>query len=310
MIMCTACKRRESFFFRAYSGEKLCKRCFCLSIEKKVQRTISKYKMFEPDDRIAIAVSGGKDSVSLLHIMAKIEKSFPKASLSAVMVDEGIEGYRDEAIRIAIKNCEELGVNYVTVSFKDLYGYTLDDIVNMTKDEGLTPCSYCGILRRRAINIGAKLAKADKIATAHNLDDETQTALLNIIHGDPTRILRVKPILAPVQPGLVQRVKPLCEILEREIALYAYIKKIEFQSIPCPYAGFALRNDIRHFLNRLEEKHPGIKYTIYRSIEKFRTLLEELELKKKSLKNCRICGEPTTGEICQTCLILQKLKII
>jgi len=309
MTACTLCKRREAFFFRAYSGEKLCKKCFCLSIEKKVRTTISKHEMFEPDDRIAVAVSGGKDSVSLLHIMAKIEKEFPRSTLNAVIVDEGIKGYRDEAMKIAIKNCEELGVDYVTVSFKELYGYTLDEIVRMTRDAKLTPCSYCGVLRRRAINTGAKMAEADKIATAHNLDDEVQTALLNIIHGDPLRILRVKPVLTPVQPGLIQRVKPLCEVPEREVALYAYVKRIEFQSVPCPYAGAALRNDVRNILNRLEEKHPGMKYTIYRSIEKIRKLLEETELKTE-LKSCEICGEPTVGRVCQTCRIIQELKLI
>ena len=263
--------------------------------------------MFEPDDKVAVAVSGGKDSLSLLHIMAKIEKDFPKATLSAVIVDEGIKGYRDEAMRIAIKNCERLGVDYLTVSFKELYGYTLDEIVKRTKDAKLTPCSYCGVLRRRAINVGARSAGVDKVATAHNLDDETQTALLNIIHGDPLRILRVKPVLTPVQSGLIQRVKPLCEVPEREIALYAYVKQIEFQSVPCPYAGSALRNDVRNILNRLEEKHPGMKYTIYRSMEKIRTVLEETGLKAE-LRRCEICGEPTVREVCQTCQILQELK--
>lgn len=307
MTTCTVCKRREAFFLRAYSGELLCRRCFCQSIERKVRTTISRYKMFEPDDKVAVAVSGGKDSLSLLHIMAKIESEFPKASLSAVIVDEGIKGYRDEAMRIATRNCERLGVEYLTVSFKELYGYTLDEIVKVTKDARLTPCSYCGILRRRAINVEARSAGADKVATAHNLDDETQTALLNIIHGDPLRILRVKPVQTPVQPGLIQRVKPVCEVPEREIALYAYVKQIEFQSVPCPYAGFALRNDVRNILNRLEEKHPGMKYTIYRSVEKIRTVLQETGMKAE-LRSCEICGEPTVKEICQTCWILQELK--
>jgi len=308
MTACTLCRRREAFFFRPYSGERLCRRCFSLSIERKVKATISKYRMLEPDDRIAVAVSGGKDSTSLLHILSKIERIFSKATLTAVIVDEGISGYRDEAMKIAKRNCEVLDVEYLAVSFKELYGYALDKIVKMTKDTKLTPCSYCGVLRRKAINTGAKSAGANKVATAHNLDDETQTALLNIIHGDPLRVIRVKPVLKPIHSGLIQRVKPLCEIPEREIALYAYVKKIEFQSIPCPYAGFALRNDVRNILNRLEEKHPGMKYTIYRSIEKIRTLLEQNEL-ETVLSECEECGEPTVGKICQTCKILRTLRL-
>jgi len=309
MVACTVCKRGEAFFQRPYSGESLCKSCFCRSIETKVKATISKYEMLEPDDRLAVAVSGGKDSVSLLHIMTKTEKEFPKASLSAIIVDEGIKGYRDEAAKIAIDNCGKLGVEYRTVSFKDLYDYTLDEIVEMTKNAELTPCSYCGVLRRKALNIGARSAKADKMATAHNLDDEAQTYLINIIHGDPFRVLRVKPVLAPTQPDLVQRIKPFCEVPEREIALYAYVKRISFQSVPCPYAATALRNDVRNTLNRLEHKHPGMKYTICRSVEKIRNALEGSGLKVE-LKSCEICGGPTTGRICQTCQILQDLRII
>ncbi|HDO41757.1 MAG TPA: TIGR00269 family protein, partial [Candidatus Bathyarchaeota archaeon] len=66
--ICTACKRREAVYFRPYSGERLCKKCFIESIEEKTRATISKYEMFEFDDRIAVGVSGGKDSTSLLYV--------------------------------------------------------------------------------------------------------------------------------------------------------------------------------------------------------------------------------------------------
>jgi len=307
MVKCTVCRRREAFYNRSYSGEKLCKKCFSESIENKVRVTIGKYQMFEIDDRIAVAVSGGKDSVSLLHILTKIEKNFPKSSICVITVDEGIEGYREEAVKIAAENCAKLGVEQITVSFKDLYGYTMDEIVEKTRDGKLTPCAYCGTLRRRALNIAAREANADKIATAHNLDDEIQTFLLNIIHGSPLRIARSGLTYSLKESGFVERVKPLCEILEKEIALYAYVKQISFQEMPCPYAGEALRNDVRNTLNRLEEKHPGIKYTVYSSMEKIRQAMKET-VKETQLRKCEVCGEPTTGTTCQTCQILQELN--
>jgi tRNA(Ile)-lysidine synthase TilS/MesJ len=118
--MCAMCKRRTAFFFRPYSGEKFCKKCFVESIETKVRCTIAKYAMFSFDDRIAVAVSGGKDSISLMHILAKMERSHPKASLVAVTVDEGIKGYRDEALAIAVANCKTLDIEHHLVSFKKL----------------------------------------------------------------------------------------------------------------------------------------------------------------------------------------------
>ena len=306
---CTVCKRREAFFFRPYSGEKLCKKCFAKSIERKVKATIAKYKMFNFDDKAAVAVSGGKDSISLLHILAKIERHYPKASLVAVTVDEGIKGYRDEALKIAVENCRELEIEHHVISFKELYGFTLDEIVCRTKQKGeneLTPCAYCGVLRRKALNVAARSVNANKIATAHTLDDETQTMLLNIFHGDVLRIAREKPVTDEVHPKLVQKVKPFCEIPEKESALYAYVKKIKFQSVPCPYASMALRNDVRVMLNRMEEKHAGIKFTIFRSIERIRPALEALA-KKEGLNECGECGEPTSNSVCKTCQMLKQI---
>ncbi len=309
MPACTICNRKEAIYMRPYSGEKLCGRCFCRSIEDKVRATISRYDMLKHDDEIMVAVSGGKDSVTLLHILTKIERDFPKASLSAVTVDEGIKGYRDEAIRIAERNCRKLGVEHTVISFKEMYGLELDEIVKkiQQEDKELTPCSYCGVLRRKALNTAAREAGADKLATAHSLDDETQTMILNIVHGDPLRIARAKPVLSVIHPKLVQRVKPLCEVPEREIALYAYLRKTEFQGIPCPYAGAALRNDVRDMLNRMERKHAGTKYTIFRSMERLRPALEAM-VKQEELQECKICGEPTVGEVCKPCQMLKELQ--
>lgn len=311
--LCARCRRRDAVFMRAYSGEKLCARCFCKSIEGKVRATIARHDMFKPTDKIMVAVSGGKDSLSLLRILAKIEKAFPKTSLCAVTVDEGIKGYRDEALKFAVGNCRKLGINSVVTSFKHLYGFSLDEIVKMTleKEEsgkGLTPCAYCGVLRRRALNLAARNAGVDKLATGHNLDDETQTILLNILHGDALRIARVKPVLENVHPKFVQRVKPMCKLPEKEIALYAHYKRIECQSVPCPYAPTALRSDVRLMLNRMEEKHAGTKFTLNKSIERIRPALEAVTEEAK-LQDCLECGEPTAGKICQPCQMLRKLGI-
>ncbi|MBS7616250.1 TIGR00269 family protein [Candidatus Bathyarchaeota archaeon] len=309
-MMCTVCKRKEAFFFRSYSGEKLCKKCFTQSIENKTRATIAKYKMLDFNNKIAVAVSGGKDSVSLLHVMVKIERDYPKASLVAVSVDEGIRGYRDEAMKIAEENCRKLGVEHHIISFKELYGFTLDEIVDNIKKKGtneLTPCAYCGVLRRKALNVIARKVGANRLATAHTLDDEAQTILLNMLHGDALRITREKPVTDENNPKLVRRVKPFCMIPEKETALYAYAKKIEFQSVPCPYASEAMRNDVRLFLNRMEEKHAGIKYTLFNTVEKMRQTLEKATQPEK-IKKCLLCGEPAAQTVCKACEMLQAIK--
>ncbi len=314
MTACTFCRRNDAIYLRAYSGERLCGKCFTRSIENKVRATIARYEMFKPDDNIMVAVSGGKDSVTLLHILAKIEREFPNARLCAVTVDEGIRGYRDEALKFAAENCRKLDVRHIVTSFKHLFGVELDELVTRLREygkqnsEGLSPCAYCGVLRRRALNLTARKSKVNKLALAHNLDDEVQTILLNIMHGDAPRIARVKPVLGEKHPMFVPRVKAFSELPEKEIAFYAYLKKIKFQSVPCPYAPTALRTDIRTMLNRLEEKHAGTKFTVLKSMEKIRPALETFA-QETILHECKLCGEPSVGDVCKPCQMLQQLGI-
>ena len=308
--ICTCCKTRSAFFFRQYSGQRLCKKCFTQSIEAKVRATITRYHMLNFNDHLAVAVSGGKDSLSILHILAKLRKFRPKTTLTAVTVDEGIKGYRDEALEIASALCKKLEVPQHIVSFKELYGFTLDEMIAHVRERGrteLTACAYCGVLRRRAINAGAKHVKADKIATGHTLDDEVQTELMNIFHGDIARLAKEKPVTSEVHPMFVQKIKPFCEIPEKESALYAYVKKITFQDTPCPYASEALRNDIRGMLNCMEAKHAGTKFTVFKAMERLRPAIEET-VKKENFKTCMECGEPSALDLCKACEMLRHVR--
>jgi uncharacterized protein (TIGR00269 family) len=308
--VCSVCKTKEAFFYRKYSGERLCKKCFTLSVETKVRATISRYHMIGYNEHLAVAVSGGKDSLSLLHILAKLKRFKPKTNLTAVTVDEGIKGYRDEALEIAASNCRQLEIPHHIVSFKALYGFTLDEMICSARKKGqteLTACAYCGVLRRKAINAGARQVKADKIATAHTLDDEVQTVLMNIFRGDIARLAKEKPVSSEVHPMFVQKIKPFWEIPENESALYAYVKNIQFQDTPCPYASEALRNDIRGMLNRMEQKHVGTKFAVSRALERLRPALEETT-KKEDFKTCTECGEPSAMDLCKACELLRHVR--
>ena len=148
---CSFC-HDSAVYSREYEGVSFCGKCFRHAIEEKVRRTVTKHAMLSYDDHIAIAVSGGKDSLTLLNILVKLERKFPRSKLTAICVDEGIEGYRDEALDLAAKECKRLDVKQIVVSYRDLFGTTTDEIVK--RDLGKTPCSYCGVLRRKAINQG------------------------------------------------------------------------------------------------------------------------------------------------------------
>jgi cytoplasmic tRNA 2-thiolation protein 1 len=291
---CTRCKVKQSTYFRPYSGERLCNSCFNETVVERVRKTINKYKMFEYDSRIAIGVSGGKDSLALLRLLHKIESKQPKVELIAVCIDEGVSGYRDEALRIAQKNCDDLDIEMHTLSFKDLFDETMDEIA--VKERDLGTCSYCGVLRRRALNEAAKSVDADRLATGHNLDDMAQTVLLNLLRGDVNRINQFNPGGQDLG-DYVRRVKPLCEVPEKETTYYAFINNMEFQSIPCPYADEAMRTDVRRFLNQMEHKRPATKFTMYQTGLRIRQDVQT----PKVVNKCSICGAATTEKICRTC---------
>jgi len=300
---CSFCPNK-AVYTREYEGASFCVGHFKKAIEDKVRRTVMTYDMLHFDDHVAVAVSGGKDSLTLLSILSKIEERYPRSRLTAISVDEGIEGYRDEALSLARKACEELGVRQVILSYKELFGISTDEIVQMHLQQ--TPCSYCGVLRRKAINRGAVMVGATKIATAHNLDDEVQTVLLNLLHGDPTRIIRSGPALRDPRGRFLTRIKPLSEIPEKEVALYAYLSGLEFQSVACPHGREALRNDIRSFLNQMEQKHPGTKFTLQKTAQKLRDQLSDA-LPFSELHECERCGDPTSHRLCEACIMLEAM---
>lgn len=259
--------------------------------------------MLRYDDRIAVAVSGGKDSLALLNVLAKIERRFPASSVVAVTVDEGISVYRDEAIRHAEDFISKMGcVDHVKVSFKELFGFTLDDVVKSGEVDraGVKPCTVCGVLRRRALDIAARRAGATVLATAHTLDDVVQTYLMNMLRGDVDK----QPFGTRAElEGLVPRVAPFKLTPEVEVVMYAYLHGIPFQSHVCPYARTSMRDMIRNFLTEYEEAYPGTLYTALTSFEKL------MKPSTAVLQKCEACGVPTSRKVCRACEILSCLGV-
>ena len=307
-MQCINCGTR-AVYRSAHSGHSFCARCFMKSVERRVKTTINRFKLFDPKDRILIAISGGKDSQVLATILAKIEEKFPETTLMALIVDEGVPGYRDFGLKRSEELCEELGIPLITTSYRELFGYSLPEIVAMAEKKSmpLKACTFCGILRRRAINVKAKELGATKVATGHNLDDEAQTALMNLLRGDVLRLLRLGPKPIEEFPGFVPRVKPLRYIPEKEITLYAYFKGYPLYEVECPYVRESMRDEIRFILNDIESRHPGTKYAIVRAVDKLSTIGVSL---KVQVRACKYCGEPTSRDLCRACELLEALGVV
>jgi len=285
----------------------LCKKCFIKSVEYKAKKTLSKFSMIKHGDRVAVAVSGGKDSLTLLNILKKI-LSGVNPELIAITVDEGIEGYRDESLHIVKNFCSNIGVESRVVSFRELFGLSMDKAMEVRPSEKISSCSMCGTFRRRAIDLLAESCGANVIATGHNLDDYIQTFFINLFAGDIERIGWTYP--EPVEYGSsgLKKIKPLMEIYEKELVLYAIHLNIPFQSEECPYKDESIRSAFRTHLNSLENIHPGIKYNAYNSILKIaKKVKSTTNVINKVRKQCLVCNRDSSNNVCSVCHTLNLL---
>ena len=299
-MKCHKCEN-EASYSRKYSGEDLCSDCFSISIMRKTAKTISKHRMIKNGDLVCVAVSGGKDSLALLHVLHKMSKTH-NFEIKVATIDEGIPGYRNESLGIVRNFCSTLNVEYKIYSYKEFFDLTIDEALQKRESEKTSSCSICGTFRRRAIDYAAKDLGADVIATAHNLDDVLQTFLINVLSGDIKKI----GWMNPNSDKPFKKIKPFCEIYEAEIVFYAFSNNIPFQTEPCPHMNEGIRTEIREFFNSLENQHSGIKNNLYNSILKISQTLRDSSYKEMNL--CKNCGSECTGKICSVCKMILKLK--
>lgn len=290
----------KAVYFRRYSGQRFCKDCFNEYFEKKVLETVRKHKMVRRGEQIGVAVSGGKDSTVLLHVLNKLSHQF-EITLRAILIDEGINEYRESGIHSAQKMCASLGIGLSIVSFSDEIGYELDDII---KEGELKPCTYCGVFRRRLLNQEATRLELDKLATGHNLDDEAQAMMMNYLSGDIERLYRLSGNVEA--DSFIKRIKPLSKLPEKEVMLYALLNSLNISTDECPYAKDTQRVAVRDFLNKLEIERPGVKFSVVRGGER---LVDSCVMERNKLGSCRVCGQPAARDVCRVCELTEEIKI-
>lgn len=267
-------------------------------IFSRIEKLIHNYNLIENGDNVAIALSGGKDSVLTLHALANYQSKNKNVdmdfNLIAISVDEGIKEYRQHGIDAAISNAEELGIKLVQKSFKSKLDFTLDDIHHHFK----SACIPCGVFRRNLLNQTAYEIGANKIATGHNLDDEIQSFLMSFARADTLKFSKFGPILDTIHSKLIPRIKPLWNTLEKDVGTWAVMNDIDIHLDECPYSSLSLRGKTKDFLNRTESKYPGTKENI---MESFKKTILDIKSSNTQVNECEKCGEPSSRSICMAC---------
>jgi tRNA-5-methyluridine54 2-sulfurtransferase len=295
----------------------LCKKHFITYFEDKVFKTISKYQLITKNDKVCVAASGGKDSLTALYLTKKYlqkinnQKDNLNNKLTALIIDEGIKDYRDKTLQDLKQFCKEHGIILKIASFKKEYGKTLDQaypIIN--KKTGKKPCNICGVWRRQLINIYARELKATKLVTGHNLDDESQVIIMNTFKANTSISAKLGPMSGiEKNKNFVQRIKPLYFCSEKETRLYCLLKGFKVEFGECPYITESYRAEVREMLNNFEEKYPGTKTSIINSFLDILPLLKQRELNKdhKEINLCQECEEPCKQNICNGCKLREIL---
>jgi uncharacterized protein (TIGR00269 family) len=310
----------------AYSGLHLCESHLCRAVTKRVRRRIREDGLVSDDATVedpetwVIGLSGGKDSVVLTQILYDTFAEDPRIELVALSIHEGIEGYRDASLEACEELTDDLGIEHVTVSYAEEFGVQMDDVVE-DDPEGMAACAYCGVFRRDLLSKYAEELDADKLLTGHNLDDEAQTAMMNFFEGDVEQMAKhFDASLGAFEPGgdtparvhtedagFVPRAKPLRDVPEKEVALYAQLRELPAHITECPHASEAYRGEIQDLLLEMEERHPGARHSIISGYEELAAMAARQYRSGggPDLGECERCGATTGRDRCRKCALVE-----
>lgn len=302
-MRCRKCGQKAVINLRQHRLS-LCKTHFLEWLPAQTLLQIKKFGMIRANERVLVAVSGGKDSLTLWDILNKLG-----IQADGLYIHLGIEGpddYSNKSGLLAGDFARERGLTLHVVNLASEYGKTIPQLIDQNNYSVQKPCSVCGLVKRHIMNSYALNNGYDCIVTGHNLDDEASVLFSNTLNWSMERIQRQFPIL-PSSPGLVRKAKPLNHFYERETTAYALLSGIQYIQEECPFSIGNLTNTNKEFLNQLENTHPGTKMSFYISFLKakkdgFFAHSSEMESDLIEENLCRNCGQPTTAKnLCSFC---------
>jgi uncharacterized protein (TIGR00269 family) len=295
---CRVCKApavidlpRHNAKFCAEHLQQLCRR--------QMAKAIDDFDMFSTDDRILVAVSGGKDSLAVWDML--VEAGYQADGL---YIGLGIGDYSDDSGGYVRRFAHERGLTLLTIDLRHDYGY---DVPTAARATGRVPCSACGLSKRRLFDQAALDGGYDVVVTGHNLDDEAAVLFGNTLRWDIEYLARQLPVL-PARNGFPKKAKPLVRLTEREMAAWCLVRGIDYVVEECPIAAGNRHLSYKESLNAVEANSPGAKASFYLGfLDRMAPLLVgHSAAASGELNDCARCGSPTTGELCAFCRLVEK----
>ncbi len=294
-MKCTRCKALAVVALPSHHAG-FCKECFLDFFRKQVEKGIRKHKLFTHDDRILVALSGGKDSLALM-----LELSLQGYDVTGLHIDLGIPISSSSARSFVEAFCNKHGFKLI-VKEMEQEGLAIPKVkARLTRPI----CSVCGKIKRYFFNKTALEENFTALATGHNLDDEVARLFSNTLRWDAAYLGDQGPALEEDAAGFARKVKPLWRLSEFETANYAFLQGIDNHYSPCPYSKGASFTFHKHIWAEIEEHMPGRKMDFYQGfLERGRhAFAKKSEQESKGLQACRKCGYLTSQDICGVCHI-------
>jgi len=297
-MKCRVCRGPAVIDIRRHNAN-FCQEHFLRLCRDQVTKTIAEFDMIKPDDRVLVAVSGGKDSLAVWDLLLDLGYH-----ADGLYLGLGIGDYSDTSGDYARAYATDRGVRLIEVDLPTEHGF---DIPTGARAVKRAPCSACGLSKRHLFDKAAHDGGYDVVVTGHNLDDEAAVLFGNTLRWQTDYLGRQLPVL-PARHGFPKKVKPLVRLGEREMAAYCVLKGIDYIVEECPMAVGNKHIGYKEALNALEAESPGTKHTFYfgflaRAAERFH---EEVEAERDALLSCQRCGAPTSNEVCQFCRLSER----
>jgi uncharacterized protein (TIGR00269 family) len=297
-MKCVVCRGPAIIDLRRHNSN-FCAEHFTRFCRDQVAKAIDEFEMIAPDDRVLVAVSGGKDSLAVWDMLLDLGYQ-----ADGFYVGLGIGEYSDDSGHHARRYAASRGVNLLEVDLVDEYGY---DIPTGSRAARRAPCSACGMTKRHLFDQAAVDGGYDVLVTGHNLDDEAAVLFGNVLHWHTEYLGRQAPVL-PARNGFPKKVKPLVRLGEREMAAYCIVRGIDYIVDECPMANGNKHLAYKEALNSIDVRSPGAKADFYlgflaRAADRF---TDDSEESRESLGLCERCGAPSAGDVCAFCRLVER----